>query len=66
MSRSQSLWIAAFLLFGCATPGGSGLAAPTFINPPGLAKPNGFSHVVEVPAGRTLYVWKGDQPGLNR
>lgn len=26
------------------------------INPPGLPKPNGYSHVVEAPAGRTLYI----------
>ena len=28
----------------------------TFANPPGLAKPSGYTHVVEVSAGRTLYV----------
>jgi len=28
----------------------------TFINPPGLAPGRGYTHVVEVPAGRTLYV----------
>ena len=26
------------------------------INPPGLPRPNGYSHVVEVGAGRTIYV----------
>ena len=28
----------------------------TFSNPPGLAPPRGYTHVVDVPAGRTLYV----------
>lgn len=27
-----------------------------FINPPGLAAPAGYTHVVEAPAGRTLYL----------
>ncbi|WLT32318.1 RidA family protein [Geothrix sp. PMB-07] len=26
------------------------------LNPPGLPKPNGYSHVVEVRGGRTLYI----------
>jgi enamine deaminase RidA (YjgF/YER057c/UK114 family) len=26
------------------------------VNPPGLAKPSGYTHVVDVPAGRTLYI----------
>jgi enamine deaminase RidA (YjgF/YER057c/UK114 family) len=26
------------------------------VNPPGLAKPSGYTHVVDVPAGRTIYV----------
>ena len=28
----------------------------TFSNPPGLAPPRGYTHVVDVPAGRTLYI----------
>jgi enamine deaminase RidA (YjgF/YER057c/UK114 family) len=28
----------------------------TFSNPPGLSTPRGYSHVVDVPAGRTLYI----------
>jgi 2-iminobutanoate/2-iminopropanoate deaminase len=28
----------------------------TFLNPPGLAPGRGYTHVVDVPAGRTLYV----------
>jgi enamine deaminase RidA (YjgF/YER057c/UK114 family) len=26
------------------------------VNPPGLAKPSGYTHVVDVPAGRTIFV----------
>jgi enamine deaminase RidA (YjgF/YER057c/UK114 family) len=26
------------------------------VNPPGLAPPRGYTHVVDVPAGRTIYV----------
>ena len=28
----------------------------TFSNPPGIAPPRGYTHVVDVPAGRTLYI----------
>ena len=28
----------------------------SFVNPPGLSKPSGYTHVVEVTAGRTIYV----------
>jgi len=28
----------------------------TFSNPPGLSTPRGYSHLVDVPAGRTLYI----------
>lgn len=28
----------------------------TFSNPPGLSEPRGYTHLVDVPAGRTLYV----------
>jgi 2-iminobutanoate/2-iminopropanoate deaminase len=30
--------------------------ASRYINPPGLAKPNGYTHVVVAPDGRTVYV----------
>ena len=40
------------LLAGCATSS----QRTSFVNPPGLAKPAGFTHVVEVSAGRTIYV----------
>ena len=30
--------------------------APRFLNPPGMHAPRGYSHVVDVPAGRTIYL----------
>lgn len=32
------------------------MTTSTFSNPPGLAPPRGYTHVVDVPAGRTVYV----------
>ncbi len=32
------------------------MQAPTFVNPTGLAPGRGYTHVVDVPAGRTIYV----------
>ena len=32
------------------------MPAPTFSNPSGLSTPRGYTHVVDVPAGRTLYI----------
>ena len=40
----------------CATPAATPPAQSVFTNPPGLAKPNGFTHLVEVQPGRLLYV----------
>lgn len=34
-------------------------AAPTFINPPGLSKPGGYTHAVVVPPGTRLVVISG-------
>lgn len=31
-------------------------AAPQFLNPPGLSKPTGYTHVVVAPDGRTVYI----------
>ena len=30
--------------------------APQFLNPPGLSKPTGYTHVVVAPDGRTVYI----------
>lgn len=43
------------ILVPCSTLGAQG-AAPRFINPPSLAKPTGYTHVVVAPDGRTVYV----------
>ena len=32
------------------------MPTPTFSNPPGLSTPRGYTHVVDVPAGRTIYI----------
>ena len=48
--RLTVLAVASSLLAACTTTGAS------FVNPPGLQKPSGYTHVVDVPAGRTLYV----------
>jgi enamine deaminase RidA (YjgF/YER057c/UK114 family) len=55
-SLSWGLVAVACLVVGCATPGGSSGDRAGFVNPPGLAKPAGYTHVVDVPAGRTIYV----------
>ncbi|HSP18634.1 MAG TPA: RidA family protein, partial [Myxococcaceae bacterium] len=41
------------LSFGCANARSTG---PSFSNPPALSTPRGYTHVVDVPAGRTLYI----------
>ena len=53
-SRCCVLAAVSCLLAACATPGAAD--RPGFVNPPGLAKPSGYTHVVDVPAGRTIYV----------
>jgi enamine deaminase RidA (YjgF/YER057c/UK114 family) len=50
-----SLLIALLLLVPCSTLAGQG-AAPRFINPPSLAKPTGYTHVVVALDGRTVYI----------
>ncbi len=42
------------LFTACATPTSG--SAPQFVDPPGLARFPGLTHVVDVPAGRTIYV----------
>ena len=54
-TSSAALAVVLTLLAGCATTGSSE-ARPSFGNPPGLSSPAGFTHVVDVPAGRTIYV----------
>ena len=47
--------IALLLLVPCSIAAAQG-AAPQFINPTSLVKPNGYTHVVVAPDGRTVYV----------
>jgi enamine deaminase RidA (YjgF/YER057c/UK114 family) len=54
--RVRALFVLALLVLGCAHPGGTPVPTSTFSNPPGLSAPRGYSHVVDVPAGRTLYI----------
>jgi enamine deaminase RidA (YjgF/YER057c/UK114 family) len=44
----------AVLVFAC--PLGAQVRDARFINPPGLVKPNGYTHVVIGPDGRTVHV----------
>jgi reactive intermediate/imine deaminase len=56
----------AFLIFLLTTAAASAQGKPTVkhTNPPALSKPNGYTHVVEVTGGRTLYV--AGQVALNQ
>jgi enamine deaminase RidA (YjgF/YER057c/UK114 family) len=54
--RSLTLAVVVTASLGCAHPGGTAMSNPTFSNPPGLSMPRGYTHVVDVPAGRTLYI----------
>ena len=47
------LALAVLLAFGVA---GAQEAAPHYINPPSLTKPNGYTHVVVAPDGHTVYI----------
>jgi enamine deaminase RidA (YjgF/YER057c/UK114 family) len=46
------VWVALLLLL----PSGLQAQGPRFINPPSLAKPTGYTHVVVAPDGRTVYI----------
>ena len=50
-------WLPLLLIPMVLAPGlrGQGQAS-RYINPPGLVKPNGYTHVVVAPDGRTVYV----------
>lgn len=45
--------ITALMLLPAAVAGQSG---PRYVNPPTLVKPNGYTHVVVAPDGRTVYI----------
>ena len=44
------------LLVLSAVPAWSQSAAPRYVNPPGLVRPNGYTHVVVAADGRTAYI----------
>lgn len=61
MSRSFTPVHKKLLLLAAFLAGFSGVVqgqapAARFINPPGLVKPNGYTHVVLAPDGRTVYI----------
>jgi enamine deaminase RidA (YjgF/YER057c/UK114 family) len=62
--RSRRRWIGAVL--AAVSLGAAGTAesqtGPRFLNPPGLAKPQGYTQVVEVPAGHRLLFLSGQVP----
>lgn len=47
------------VLLCLAAPSLAAQAAPTFINPPGLSTPKGYTHAVVVPSGSRLVVISG-------
>lgn len=55
-SHAISLHLVLSLLTLVALPVRAVAQAPTFINPPGLVKPAGYTHVILAPDGRTVYV----------
>jgi enamine deaminase RidA (YjgF/YER057c/UK114 family) len=50
------IFVVAPAVLACAHPGEAPMPSSTFSNPPGLSTPRGYSHLVDVPAGRTLYI----------
>lgn len=53
--RSYRAWLGAALLFASG-PAQAQTPGPQFINPPGLSRPTGYTHVVVSADGRTAYV----------
>jgi len=53
--RSYRAWLGAALLFA-SVPAQAQTPGPQFINPPGLSRPTGYTHVVVSADGRTAYV----------
>src|SRR5262249_13085900 len=59
-SRRDIIAVAAAAAGATALPGPAPAQTPPqhvrIFNPPGMAKPTGYSHVAEVTAGRTVYI----------
>jgi enamine deaminase RidA (YjgF/YER057c/UK114 family) len=54
--RSQRAWLWSTLIFVSGSPVQAQTPGPEFINPPGLTRPTGYTHVVVSADGRTAYV----------
>jgi 2-iminobutanoate/2-iminopropanoate deaminase len=55
MRTRMRMWVAFFSVSLCASLAYA-QQGPRFINPPGLSKPTGYTHVVVAPDGRTVYL----------
>ncbi|HEU5042118.1 MAG TPA: RidA family protein [Gemmatimonadales bacterium] len=53
---SSPAWIVAALLLAPVAAGRTQTPGPAFINPPGLTRPAGYTHVVVSADGRTAYI----------
>lgn len=54
--RSYRAWPLTMLLYGAASAVQAQATGPEFINPPGLTRPTGYTHVVVSADGRTAYI----------
>ena len=54
--RSHPAWLWATLLLLAGTAVEAQTSGPRFINPPGLTRPTGYTHVVVSADGRTAYI----------
>ena len=54
--RSHPAWLWATLLLLSGTAAEAQTSGPRFINPPGLTRPTGYTHVVVSADGRTAYI----------
>jgi 2-iminobutanoate/2-iminopropanoate deaminase len=55
MRTRMRMWVAFFSVSLCSSLAHA-QQGPKFINPPGLTKPTGYTHVVVAPDGRTVYL----------
>ena len=56
MARSLALAFVAWLTVASANPARAQAQEARYINPPGLTKPTGYTHVVVAADGRTVYI----------
>lgn len=55
-ASAAPLGVLLLLALALCDPAGAQAPAARFINPPGLAPPTGYTHVVVAPDGRTVYI----------